>query len=386
LEALWERCLVEALGRHVDPHALSIMVARQSARYRGEAVPLAAGDSLAARTLFWLPRDLRKVALPIHELLAAGVLPSRPLRVLDLGAGTGATCLGVLRALRGVREVAHVTAVDNDPRALALLRRVAEGAARAGLLPPIETLLTEHRDLTVPAWRSGLGGFDLVTIGFSLVEFTRAETDRAASLARFLTVALEHLVDDGALIVLEPATREEARALQGARDLLVAQGVTVFAPCPHTRPCPMLHDRRDWCHEDLPEVGLPPWLVPIARAAGLRWEGLTFAYLTLRRDDRTFASSVVRPGRRVLRLLSAPIVTKGKTEIVACGDLPGERASVRLMELSRDAKRSPHALAGCARGEVITLDDTVVASPRGTVRLDAAQWSPHDDHGLCRSP
>ncbi len=374
LEDRWERCLADALGRRVDPKALAVMVARQSARYRGEDVPLAHGDGLAARTLFWFPRDLGKVALPVTELLAAGALPERPLRVLDLGAGVGATSLGVVRALRGARGVAHVTAVDNDPQALALLRRVAEGASREGLLPAPGELVTEVRDLADPAWGRGLGRFDLVTVGLSLVEVTRDESERAQRLAALLAGALEHVADDGALVVIEPATRPEARALQGARDVLVARGVTVFAPCPHARACPMLADPRDWCHEDLPDVSLPAWLVPVARAAGLRWEGITFAYLTLRRDGRTLAASVVRPGRRALRLLSPPIATKGKTEVVACGDVPNEAASVRLLELAREAKGAPRTLADRARGELIAVDDEAVSSPGKTARLSPARW------------
>ena len=47
----------------------------------------------------------------------------------------------------------------------------------------------------------------------------------------------------------------------------------------------MLATEGDWCHEDLP-IDLPPWVAPLARAAGLRWQRLTFSYLALRRDGR----------------------------------------------------------------------------------------------------
>src|SRR3712207_8562489 len=60
---------------------------------------------------------------------------------------------------------------------------------------------------------------------------------------------------------------------------------TVFAPCLHAASCPMLAIETEWCHEDL-AVDLPPWTVPLARAAGLRWQGLTFSYLVLRKDGR----------------------------------------------------------------------------------------------------
>ena len=138
----------------------------------------------------------------------------------------------------------------------------------------------------------------------------------------------------------------------------------------------MLADPRDWCHDDLPDVALPPWLVPVARAAGLRWEGLTFAYLTLRRDGRTLAATVAAVGRRALRVLSAPIATKGKTELIACGDVPHDTAAVRLMELARESKRADLSLASLARGEVITVDEDALATPGKTARVSPGQWRP----------
>lgn len=379
LEKAWEEILVAALGRRVEPRALALMVSRQSARYRGEAVNLARGDGLAARTLFWFPRDVHKSALPVQELLAAGVIADRPLRVLDLGAGLGATSFGAVRALRGRRAVAHITAVDQDPQALAILRRVAAGAAKAGVLPAIEELVTETRDLDTHGWDRGLGAYDLVLAGLSFVELSRALGDervRAQALASHFETALSHVADGGSLVVIEPATREEARALQQAREVLLARGVTVFAPCPHARPCPMLADERDWCHEDLADVSLPPWLVPIAREAGLRWEGLTFSYLTLRRDGATLAEALREGRSRVsLRLLSAPIVSKGKVEVIACGDVPGERASTRLMELAREAKRAAGTtLADTTRGDVITAQPETLRGEGRSARLTPGTW------------
>ena len=380
LEDAWESVLSSALARRVDAKALAVMVARQSARYRGESVILAQADGIAARTLFWFARDVHKCALPVHELLVAGAIPDRPLRVLDLGAGLGATSLGAVRALGGRRVVKHVTAVDNDPQALAILRRVASGAARAELLPAIEELVTETRDLAVHGWDRGLGEYDLVLAGLSFVELTRAlgdETARGEAIATHLETALAHAAPDGALVVIEPATRDDARALQRAREVLLARGVTLFAPCPHARACPMLASERDWCHEDLADVSLPKWLVPVAREAGLRWEGLTFAYLTLRRDARTLRDAV-RGGheRSVLRLISPPIVTKGKVEAIACGDVAGEVAATRLLELAREAKRAVGpTLADAARGDMLSLASELLLGEGKTVRVAPGVWS-----------
>ncbi len=381
VEPGWADVLQQSIGRAIAPDALAIMVARQSRRYLGEDVPLAPNDGLAARALFWFPRDVLKVARAVGELSWAGALPDRPLRILDLGAGLGATSIGALRALPPTALVSSITAADHDPAALNLLRRIAHGAVTAGLLPPsTPTVTTTTVDLSQPGWADALGVHDLVFAGLTAVEFTRGFGDEAArgeAVARFLREAMKLVADDGALVVIEPGSRAESRALHAARSLMLEGGATVFAPCLHARECPMLRTPRDWCHEDLADVSLPPWLVPVAKAAGLRWEGLTWSYLVLRRDGKTLRDAL--PGGTPLRMVSQPEVTKGKTEAWWCGPLTETRGDLRVVELDRVAKRSTGTrLRDVARGTLLTLDDDDggTGEEGKALRLDPARWRP----------
>ena len=381
IESAWQSVLEDALHRPVAPRALGVMVERMSARYRGEPVVLAASDELAARALFWFPRDLPKVHRAVMELVRAGALPARPLRVLDLGAGLGATSLGLLRALPAPHRVAEVTVVDRDPRALELLGRIASRAAKAGLVPEGVTFHSLTRDLAAPDWDAALGTYDLVLAGLSLVEVAQATADteeaRGAVIAERVRAILPHVAPDGALILLEPGNRHETRALHHARDAVIASGATVFSPCLHARPCPMLAGERDWCHEDLADYSLPPWLIPVAKSAGLRWEGLTWSYLVLRHDARTLRAALEPAGRIALRVVSNPIETKGKCELFLCGDVPGERALRRVMELEREAKRARDPrLASLARGDLVhAAPEDFSGDPAKVTRLAPGQWS-----------
>ncbi len=367
LEPAWESVLRGALGRTLDHRSLGTMVSLQAARYRGESVPLAPRDSLAARALFWLPRDLPKTERPIAELLFAKALPDRALRVLDLGAGLGASTLGALRTLRGRAFVRSVTLVDSDPEALGLGSRITEGAMREGLVErvPVETMAA---DLSSPEAIDALPKCDLALLGLTAVEITRVAGDehaRGAALAELLRRCLGRVADDGALVVIEPATREDSRALHRAR----AELTGVFAPCVQYGECPMLARERDWCHEDLAERGLPKWLVPVAKAAGLRWEGPTYAYLTLRNDGRTLRDALPsREGETVARVVSWPLRTKGKTEATLCGDFEGASGR-KVMELDCDAKgvAESERLAGLARGDLVAVDSSAK-------RVTPGQW------------
>jgi hypothetical protein len=160
-------------------------------------------------------------------------------------------------------------------------------------------------------------------------------------------------------VTIEPALRHRARHLHGVRDALAKLAVTIFAPCLHAAPCPALARESDWCHEDL-AVDLPAWLVPVARAAGLRREGLTFSYLVLHRGSRRLVDAIpAAAGAARLRVVSEGIVTKGKREAFVCGELTGENGPVvaraRLVRLDRDATPRNDAWEQLRRGDVAVV-------------------------------
>jgi len=199
------------------------------------------------------------------------------------------------------------------------------------------------------------GAFDLVLLGQTLSELD-LEADDATRVARhvvFLGSLLARTAPDGALVVIEPALRARTRHLHAVRDAMLGSTSppTVFAPCLHADACPALALAGDWCHEDL-DVDLPPWLVPVARGAGLRWEGLTFSYLVLRRDSQTLARAVSH-GPGTVRVVSGMLRTKGKRELYVCGDL-GERAGrVRAMRLDRHESETNVAWSALSKGDVV---------------------------------
>jgi hypothetical protein len=124
----------------------------------------------------------------------------------------------------------------------------------------------------------------------------------------------------------------------------------VFAPCVRSGPSPMLASARDWCHAEMP-VRLAPPLAALARAAGLRTERLTFSYLTLRLEP----SALARAADRTLgRIVSEPLISKGKRELVACG----EGGLVRLRRLDRRRSDTNAVFDQLVRGDVVAWDGT----------------------------
>ena len=210
-------------------------------------------------------------------------------------------------------------------------------------------------------------------MGQVLSELDR-ELDAEARVAAHLGVTtslLARMHEHGALVIVEPALRDRTRHLHALRDALLAlDRAGVFAPCLHASPCPALTVPRDWCHEDL-AVDLPAWLHPVARAAGLRWEGLTFSYLVLTKDERRLVSVLPAGGVR-LRVVSDRIVTKGKSEAFLCGE-HGERPRVARLDRARSTDNA--AWDGLRRGDLIAVVPTLekrVEREHRVVSIDVA--------------
>ncbi len=307
---------------------------------------------LAARLGFWFPRDVPKVQCAVRDVVIE-VPKDRALRVLDLGAGLGASHRGLLRALAAQTGRVEVLAVDDDPRALTLLSDLCKALGGEGGL----SVETRTEVSTVEAFVPRARPVDVVLLGQVLGELDRAmaaEERRARHAAM-----LDALVAKATwVVVVEPALRVRARHLQELRPLLAAKGRHIHAPCLHDGECPLLVKETDWCHEDR-AVDLPTWLAPVARAAGLRWEGLTFSHLVLSssaREDR---------GPR-LRAVSDPLVSKGKRELLVCGTpiAAGAAHGARLGRLDRARSEANQTFDDLSRGSVFSLEPFEVDDKR----------------------
>jgi precorrin-6B methylase 2 len=319
--------------------ALTKAIVDRSRRYTSERDRPAADRTadLAARAMFFTVADAMKIAIPLGELTQRGAVPGRrPLRLVDLGAGCGAMTLGALVTLDAPLEVV-ITAIDRDGRALAIARdAIGQLAARRGITADVTV---RDEDVT----RARLPAADLVVIGTLLNELP------AAARLELVQRALAAIGDDGAVIVVEPALRDTARALHEVRDAILAGGGGhVFAPCTRTQaPCPALADPSDWCHEDR-ALQLPRRTAELARLTHLRDGGMKFAYLVLRRQPL----ALVDAGDAGWRMVSAPMPAKGKLEIIGCS--AAGRRPLRL--LRRHRAPDNRGFEAADRGDVLVTD------------------------------
>jgi SAM-dependent methyltransferase len=283
---------------------------------------------------------------PVSYLQARGVLselPRRPRTVLDLGSGPGPLAFAALDA-----GAAAVTAADRARQALAAARELARLAGEP--LATREWNPTHGRPL---AEVCGGTAPDVVTMGHVLNELWKGEgqDERRAAL---LEEALGLLAPGGSLVVIEPALRDTSRALLRVRDLLVARGAAVRAPCLFRGACPALLKESDWCHAERP-IEPPPLVAQIGKAAGLRKEAVKMSYLVLAARGEAWAEP---PPGRVFRIVSEPLAGKGRLRYMGCG--PEGRMGLALQ--AKHVAAPNRAFEALLRGDVVRLEG---AEPRG---------------------
>jgi SAM-dependent methyltransferase len=305
---------------------------------------------------------------PTSYLQARGVLselPRRPRAVLDLGSGPGPMAFAALDA-----GAAEVIAADRSAKALATARDLARAAGEP--LGTREWNPTQGRPLA-----DLLQGrkVDVVLLGHALNELFRGTPETTdARRAALLEEAIGLLAPGGSLVVVEPALRDTSRALLRVRDLLVARGLAVRAPCLFRGPCPALVKESDWCHAERP-VEPPPLVAQIAKAAGLRREAVKMSYLVVAPAGEAWSEP---PPGRLFRIVSEPLPSKGRLRYMGCG--PEGRLGLALQEKHvTDANR---AFGKLLRGDVVELagteprGDGVALGPESRVRMVAAAGRP----------
>jgi ribosomal protein RSM22 (predicted rRNA methylase) len=344
-EALWSVARQTLGATAVAEAALCEAVVRVSTRYTSERWRLGrardTASERAARLLFFSVADALKVQVPLAE---AGLVPRRwPLRVLDVGAGVGATSVGLLMALVAGGQAGEVSVdlVDTDGDALAVADAALSAVASLAAPVAVQHRVTRADAKELPS-ASG-AGYDLILAATVLNEIPAEARVQAAR--RWL----DCLGPDGALILIEPALRETARDLERVRDQLVSQGARVLAPCTHAGPCPMLASERDWCHEDR-AWDPPPRFAHLRQRVGLRREGLKLSYLVLAPLGAGAGGLAANADAR--RVVSAPLLSKGKRELWLCGEGRLERA--RLLDRQRSDEN--RAVGKAERGDLLGND------------------------------
>jgi len=143
-------------------------------------------------------------------------------------------------------------------------------------------------------------------------QIPKAKTDKdlfiaSYSLCELKNKKLDNLLSYQNIILLEPGQKKESNDLIELRNNLVAKhGFSVLAPCPNQKECPMTHEKKHWCHDN---VEKPKFLnnfdLPFSR------DNLNLSYLILSKE-------VLKKCKNYGRVVGDLRIEKGKTKVAVC--------------------------------------------------------------------
>jgi len=157
---------------------------------------------------------------------------------------------------------------------------------------------------------------DTVLFSYSLGEM------RSFSLAPFWNICTQHLV------VIEPGTPQGWQTILQARDELLHLGGYVWAPCGHSKACPL--SPPDWCH-----FGIKLERSELHRhlkQASLNFEEEKFIYLIMGKHPKETASRILRAPQKRTGHVHLKLCSSQGLELITIGKKHKE-----LYRLARDA-------------------------------------------------
>ena len=177
-------------------------------------------DLLGAYLLYYWPVSYLETFLSLRF----GHFHAR--RILDLGSGPGPAAAAFANAAGTEKALL----ADGSPAALELARHLLSGQVET------RTALLDFEDAALAAGET----FDAIVASHLLNELWKDEADRIERRLAFIEGQARRLDQGGFLLVIEPATQVASRELLALRDALAARGWRILAPCPSSRPCPVL--------------------------------------------------------------------------------------------------------------------------------------------------
>ncbi|WP_438296865.1 small ribosomal subunit Rsm22 family protein [Streptomyces sp. HUAS TT7] len=315
----------------LPPSQAAGAVDRLISHYRGvvptHAPVLRDRSDVAAYAAYRMPATFEAVRSALGAFRDA-TGPWTPATHTDIGGGTGAASWAVAEAWEDADTPVATTVLDWAEPALAIGRELAEASG----LPGLSTARWERARIGSALT---LEGADLVTVSYVLNELTpddrRTLVDAAAAAAT------------GAVVIVEPGTPDGYARIIEARDRLIAAGLRVAAPCPHSAACP-IEPGTDWCHFSA-RVSRSSLHRQI-KGGSLAYEDEKFSYVaaTIPQALKGRGGTPIAPEPAPARVIRRPQIRKGQVLLDLCTaeeQLRRETVSKRhgaLYRAARDAE------------------------------------------------
>lgn len=317
------------------------------------------------------PPPSGSVARKKGERSVSSAGPSGSFRAVEFGAGPATASAGVLAgeamASLGLPAAGNWALIEQDAKlanlgAAFLSDFSAFLATQPGLspgahLPADSRVFVRQIDLGRGFLPLSAPRFHLWLMSYALNEFN----ETPEMLARSLHESWEkHLEDEGLVILVEPALKEQSRKLLEIRKHLINRFETspnganykVLLPCLGHQSCGALTEPTDWCHEEA-TWWRAQYTKKIDSFCHLDRKTLPFSYLVIAKSRKTLPELLPALGQKgnSLHRLVSPAHSEGSdSEFYICGQDGKRRA--RLNEKHGEVARGSLLIGAQLRGAV----------------------------------
>ena len=288
-----------------------------------------------------------------------------PVRILDLGAGTGASGLSCLHYLRsqGVENHLQLEAVDYSSKSLAFLKKLH--SSRNDLWTD-SRVTTIRQDLKFSPSEDNRKKYDLILLGYSLNELLE-EVAEDSNYRQLLSSLPDLLKSNGMAIITEPAQRDLCHLLQQKCTELVDENynLNLHAPYFNGMPCPLAANNSKYFSHEVRKFKPAETVEKINRPLNLEIREVKFGLSML----GTARPMEIAKENQVCRIISPLKKRKGTVSFIGMS----HKGIENNYELQRRnlLKEELKELMHLTRGDIIEIDGSFKTDPTSErIRID----------------
>ena len=286
-----------------------------------------------------------------------------PVRILDLGAGTGASGLPCLHYLRsqGLENHLQLEAVDYSSKSLAFLKKLH--SSKNDLWPDTR-ISTTRQDLKFSPSDDNRKKYDLILLGYSLNELLEEDDDESNYTQLFSSLP-DLLKSNGMAIITEPAQSDLCHLLQRKCSDLVHgnRNLYLHAPYFNGKSCPLAANQSKYFSHEVRKFTPPETVEKINRPLNLEIREVKFGLSIL----GTTKPRELGRENQVCRIISPLKKRKGTVSFIGMASNGNEYT----FEFQRRdiQKEELNDLMNLARGDIIEFSGINENETEDRVRL-----------------
>lgn len=181
------------------------------------------------------------------NLLGALKADNSPLKVVDMGCGTGAMSLGFIEAMEFEKDRLSLHLIDRRRHLcqLAEIQALSSGLKQTQIQARYQDLRLWFKKESAVSEAS-----QIVLMGYLLNEIWQ-DKEVSGSLQHYLSGLLQSEIPN-AVVIIDSANQNLCRQLMNFRNDLCQRGWVALYPCPSGQlECPLLERGRDWCFSEM---------------------------------------------------------------------------------------------------------------------------------------